>query len=103
MDVENLILLMLSDGCLELSKNLRGDSMSDVIFNGSGKESHLGSAVLNLFDNSSGKVGGEYAAFNEISVRVMTRDSQSSYYINNTKCRRKDVQDIFLEQILPKQ
>ena len=83
----------------ELSaKNLRGDSMSDVIFNGSEQRKPSGQCSIELlFDNSSGKVGGEYAAFNEISVkRVMTRDSQSSYYINSTKCRRKDVQDIFL-------
>ena len=83
----------------ELSaKNLRGDSMSDVIFNGSEQRKPSGQCSIELlFDNSSGKVGGEYAAFNEISVkRVMTRDSQSSYFINNTKCRRKDVQDIFL-------
>jgi len=83
----------------ELSaKNLRGDSMSDVIFNGSEQRKPSGQCSIELlFDNASGKVGGEYAAFNEISVkRVMTRDSQSSYFINNTKCRRKDVQDIFL-------
>ena len=83
----------------ELSaKNLRGDSMSDVIFNGSEQsKSSCQCSIELLFDNSSGKVGGEYSAFNEISVkRVMTRDSQSNYYINNTKCRRKDVQDIFL-------
>ena len=83
----------------ELSaKNLRGDSMSDVIFNGSEQRKPSGQCSIELlFDNSSGKVGGEYSAFNEISVkRVMTRDSQSNYYINNTKCRRKDVQDIFL-------
>ena len=50
-----------------------------------------------LFDNSSAKIGGEYASFNEVSIkRVMTRDAQSDYFINNTKCRRKDVQDIFL-------
>ena len=61
-------------------------------------ERHLVNVVLNfLFDNSSGKIGGEYASFNEISIkRVMTRDAQSDYFINNTKCRRKDVQDIFL-------
>jgi chromosome segregation protein len=50
-----------------------------------------------LFDNSSGKIGGEYASYNEISIkRLMTRDAQSTYFINSTKCRRKDVQDIFL-------
>ena len=55
------------------------------------------SSIELLFDNSSGKIGGEYAAFNEISIkRVMNRDAQSTYFINSTKCRRKDVQDIFL-------
>ena len=65
------------------------------------KENPLDNAALNfLFDNSSAKIGGEYASFNEVSIkRVMTRDAQSNYYINNTKCRRKDVQDIFLVQV----
>ena len=83
----------------ELSaKNLRGDSMSDVIFNGSDLRKASGQCSIELlFDNSSGKIGGEYAAYNEISIkRLMTRDSQSSYFINSTKCRRKDVQDLFL-------
>jgi chromosome segregation protein len=83
----------------ELSaKNLRGDSMVDVIFNGSENRKASGHCSIELlFDNSSGKIGGEFASFNEVSIkREMTRDAQSNYFINNTKCRRKDVQDIFL-------
>ena len=83
----------------ELSaKNLRGDSMSDVIFNGSDLRKPIGQCSIELlFDNSMGKLGGEYAKYNEISIkRLMTRNGQSNYSINNTSCRRKDVQDIFL-------
>ena len=83
----------------ELSaKNLRGDSMVDVIFNGSEQRKPSGQCSIELlFDNSNASIGGEYASFNEVSIkRIMTRDAQSDYYINNTKCRRKDVQDIFL-------
>ena len=83
----------------ELSaKNLRGESMVDVIFNGSEKRKASGQCSIELlFDNSTSKIGGEYASFNEVSIkRLMTRDAQSDYFINNTKCRRKDVQDIFL-------
>jgi len=83
----------------ELSaKNLRGDSMSDVIFNGSDLRKPSGQCSIELlFDNSLGKLGGEYANYNEISIkRLMTRDGQSNYSINGTSCRRKDVQDIFL-------
>ena len=83
----------------ELSaKNLRGDSMVDVIFNGSENRKASGQCSIELlFDNSSGKIGGEFASFNEVSIkREMARDAQSNYFINNTKCRRKDVQDIFL-------
>ena len=83
----------------ELSaKNLRGESMVDVIFNGSEKRKASGQCSIELlFDNSSAKIGGEYASYNEVSIkRVMTRDAQSDYFINNSKCRRKDVQDIFL-------
>ena len=83
----------------ELSaKNLRGESMVDVIFNGSEKRKASGQCSIELlFDNSTTKIGGEYASFNEVSIkRLMTRDAQSDYFINNTKCRRKDVQDIFL-------
>ena len=83
----------------ELSaKNLRGESMSDVIFNGSDLRKPSGQCSIELlFDNSMGKLGGEYAKYNEISIkRLMTRDGQSNYSINNTSCRRKDVQEIFL-------
>ena len=83
----------------ELSaKNLRGDSMSDVIFNGSDLRKPSGQCSIELlFDNSMGKIGGEYSKYNEISIkRLMTRDGQSNYSINSTSCRRKDVQDIFL-------
>jgi len=83
----------------ELSaKNLRGDSMSDVIFSGSELRKPSGQCSIEiLFDNSMGKLGGEYSKYNEISIkRLMTRDGQSNYSINNTACRRKDVQDIFL-------
>ena len=83
----------------ELSaKNLRGESMSDVIFNGSDLRKPSGQCSIELlFDNSMGKLGGEYAKYNEISIkRMMTRDGQSHYSMNNTRCRRKDVQDIVL-------
>ena len=83
----------------ELSaKNLRGESMADVIFNGSELRKASGQCSIELlFDNSMGKLGGEYSKYNEISgKRVMTRDGQSNYFINKAKVRRKDVQDIFL-------
>lgn len=80
------------------AKNLRGESMTDVIFNGSGGRKPVGQASIELvFDNSDGSVAGEYAAFNEISIkRKVTRDSQNNYYLNGTKCRRRDITDIFL-------
>ncbi|MFT5840232.1 MAG: chromosome segregation protein [Flavobacteriales bacterium] len=80
------------------AKNLRGDSMTDVIFNGSTVRKPVSQCSVELvFDNSSGRIQGEYAAYNELSVkRIVTRESQSSYLLNNTKCRRRDVTDIFL-------
>ena len=80
------------------AKNLRGESMTDVIFNGSGGRKPVGQASIELvFDNSDGTLVGEYAGFAEISVkRKVTRDSQNSYYLNGTKCRRRDITDIFL-------
>ena len=80
------------------AKNLRGDSMEDVIFSGSSGRKPVGQATVELvFDNSSGRVKGEYAKYNEISVkRVSTRVGQSKYYLNNTRCRRRDIADIFL-------
>src|SRR5690625_3736949 len=69
------------------AKNLRGESMTDVIFNGSAGRKPVGQASIELvFDNSEGTVTGEYAAFNEISIkRRVTRDGQNNYYLNGTK------------------
>ncbi|GAB1270166.1 chromosome segregation protein SMC [Aurantivibrio infirmus] len=80
------------------AKNLRGESMTDVIFNGSGGRKPVGQASIELiFDNNEGRLVGEYAGYSEISIkRKVTRDSQNSYYLNGTKCRRKDITDIFL-------
>ena len=80
------------------AKNLRGDSMEDVIFSGSSTRKSVGQASVELiFDNSSGRVTGEYAKYNEISVkRLATRAGQSRYFLNNTHCRRRDIADIFL-------
>ncbi len=80
------------------AKNLRGESMTDVIFNGSGGRKPVGQASIELvFDNSDGSLVGEYAGFSEISIRrKVTRDSQNNYYLNGTKCRRRDITDIFL-------
>ncbi len=80
------------------AKNLRGESMSDVIFNGSTARKPVGQASIELvFENNEGKLKGEYGAFNEISIkRKVTRDGQSQYFINNVKSRRRDITDIFL-------
>ena len=80
------------------AKNLRGESMSDVIFNGSGGRKPVGQASIELiFDNSNGRIVGEYASYNEIGIkRKVTRDGQSNYYLNGNKCRRRDITDIFL-------
>lgn len=80
------------------AKNLRGESMADVIFNGSGGRKPVGQASIELvFDNAEGRVTGEYAAYAEISVRrKVTRDGQSNYYLNGNKCRRRDITDLFL-------
>lgn len=80
------------------AKNLRGESMSDVIFNGSGGRKPVGQASIELvFDNSEGRIVGEYASYNEIGIkRKVTRDGQSNYYLNGNKCRRRDITDIFL-------
>jgi chromosome segregation protein len=80
------------------AKTLRGESMSDVIFNGSTTRKPVGQANIELvFDNVEGRLSGEYAAYNEISIkRQVTRDGQSNYYLNGQKCRRKDITDIFL-------
>ncbi|MCV6603666.1 MAG: AAA family ATPase, partial [Porticoccaceae bacterium] len=80
------------------AKHLRGESMTDVIFNGSGGRKPVGQASIELvFDNTSGTLGGEYASYSEISVkRKVTRDAQNTYYLNGNKCRRRDITDIFL-------
>jgi chromosome segregation protein len=80
------------------AKMLRGESMADVIFNGSTGRKPVGVASIELiFDNSDGGAGGEYAAFDQISVkRQVARDGQSSYFLNGTRCRRRDIQDLFL-------
>jgi len=77
---------------------LRGESMQDVIFNGSANRKPAGRASVELvFDNSDGRIGGEWGKYAEISVkRVLTRDGASSYFINNQAVRRRDVQDMFL-------
>ena len=80
------------------AKTLRGESMADVIFNGSTSRKPVGQASIELlFDNSEGALVGEYAAYSEISIkRQVSRDGQSNYFLNNQKCRRKDITDIFL-------
>ncbi|MBO66772.1 MAG: chromosome segregation protein SMC [Acidiferrobacteraceae bacterium] len=79
------------------ARNLRGDSMADVIFNGSGSRKPVGRASVELiFDNNEGRAPGNYAAFSEISVkRKLSRDGASEYFINNTRCRRRDITDMF--------
>ncbi len=80
------------------AKNLRGDSMVDVIFNGSSSRAPSSRASVELlFDNSEGRIGGEYSSYSEISVkRVLDLDGKSSYLLNGSECRRKDITDIFL-------
>ena len=80
------------------AKTLRGESMADVIFNGSNTRKPVGQASIELlFDNTEGRLTGEYAAYSEISVkRQVSRDGQSNYFLNNQKCRRKDITDLFL-------
>ncbi len=80
------------------ASELRGESMQDVIFNGSGLRKPAGRASVELaFDNADGRAGGPWSRFAEIAVkRVLTRDGTSSYYINNQPVRRRDVQDVFL-------
>ncbi len=80
------------------AKHLRGETMQDVLFNGSGNRQTVNRASVELvFDNSLGRAGGQWSSFGEISVkRVLERDSESAYYINNMHVRRRDVADIFL-------
>ncbi len=80
------------------AKMLRGESMADVIFNGSTGRKPVGLASIELvFENADGRAGGEFAAFNQIAVkRQVTRDGQSAYFLNGSRCRRRDIQDLFL-------
>jgi chromosome segregation protein len=80
------------------ASELRGESMQDVIFNGSGSRKPAGRASVELvFDNADARAGGPWNQFSEIAVkRVLTREGASSYYINNQPVRRRDVQDVFL-------
>lgn len=80
------------------AKNLRGESMTDVIFNGSSQRKAVGQASVELvFDNSMGRLAGQYGSYQEIAVRrVVTRDGDSVYYLNGSRCRRRDITDIFL-------
>ncbi|HNQ58327.1 MAG: chromosome segregation protein SMC [Rhodocyclaceae bacterium] len=77
---------------------LRGESMQDVIFNGSGQRKPVGRASVELhFDNSQGRASGQWSQYAEIAVkRVLDRDGESSYYINNLHVRRRDVIDLFM-------
>ncbi len=79
------------------AKNLRGEAMSDVIFNGSLSRKPVGQAAVEMiFDNSAGRVGGQYSHYGEISVkRLVGRDGHSRYYLNGSKCRRRDITDLF--------
>ena len=80
------------------ASELRGESMQDVIFNGTTtRKAASRSSVELVFDNADHRAGGQWAQFAEIAVkRVLTRDGTSSYYINNQPVRRRDVQDVFL-------
>ncbi len=80
------------------ASELRGESMQDVIFNGTNNRKPASrSSVELVFDNSDHRAGGQWGQFIEIAVkRVLTRDGTSSYYINNQPVRRRDVQDVFL-------
>ncbi|HHL19824.1 MAG TPA: chromosome segregation protein SMC, partial [Thiothrix sp.] len=80
------------------AKHLRGASMDDVIFNGSADRKPVGQAYVELiFDNSDATLGGEYAQYSEIAIkRLASRESGSKYFLNGSRCRRKDITDIFL-------
>ena len=77
---------------------LRGESMQDVIFNGAGDRAAVGRASVELFfDNSQRRIGGQWGTYDELSIkRVLTRDGDSTYYINNIPVRRRDIHDVFL-------
>lgn len=80
------------------ARQLRGGSMQDVIFTGTAKRKPVGMASVELrFENTYGKLGGAYNAYNELAVRrQVNRDGKSEYFLNGSKCRRRDITDIFL-------
>ncbi|MDD5125784.1 chromosome segregation protein SMC, partial [Methylovulum sp.] len=80
------------------AKHLRGGNMADVIFNGSSGRKPVSTASVELvFNNSEGKLGGEYAQYDSIAIkRQISRDGQSLFMLNGAKCRRKDITDLFL-------
>ncbi len=80
------------------AKNLRGDAMTDVIFNGATARRAVGQASVELrFDNELGKMGGQFNQYQEISIkRTVNRDGDSVYYLNGKRCRKRDVTDLFL-------
>ncbi len=80
------------------AKHLRGGNMADVIFNGSSGRKPVSTASVELiFDNSEGKLGGEYAQYDSIAIkRQVSRDGQSLFLLNGSRCRRKDITDLFL-------
>ena len=80
------------------ARQLRGGTMQDVIFTGTAKRKPVGMASVELrFENTYGKLGGAYNAYNELAVRrQVSRDGKSEYFLNGAKCRRRDITDIFL-------
>ncbi len=80
------------------AKHLRGGQIADVIFSGSTSRQPAGTATVEMiFDNNEGRFGGEYAQWNEVSIRrSLDREGVSSYFLNGTRCRRKDITDVFL-------
>ncbi len=80
------------------ASRLRGDSITDVIFNGSSSRKPVGAASVELlFDNSETTLEGQYAKYSEISIRrEVSRDGISTYFLNGTRCRRKDITGVFL-------
>ncbi len=80
------------------AKHLRGGSMADVVFNGSSTRKPVSTAFVELvFDNSEGRAAGEFAKYNTISIkRQVSREGQSLYQLNGSRCRRKDITDLFL-------
>ena len=80
------------------ARQLRGEALTDVIFSGSSARQPTAMASIELlFDNSDARIGGVYASYGEIAVRrEVARDAQSTYYLNGSRCRRRDVMDIFL-------